>query len=235
MLIQNLMQSGLTRHESELYVALLKEGELTGYEAAKITGIPRANAYQALSGLVDKGGAHVIEGAVPHYAAIPVEEYCNNLKRNTEHLLERIKQDAPAARIPSEPYLTVSGYKNIIDKMNTIIENARERVYVSLSAGEVAHVRQALGNAVNRGLKVVIISTGHLDIDGATVYVIQKEKGPIRIIADSSYVLTGEIKGNEDDICLYSRNRPLVELLKDSLKNEIRLSKLVDRSVDNTE
>ncbi len=42
-----LMKTGLTRHESELYIALCREGELTGYEAAKITGIPRANAYQA--------------------------------------------------------------------------------------------------------------------------------------------------------------------------------------------
>lgn len=52
-----LMCFGLTRQESSLYLTLLSDGALTGYEAAKRTGISRSNTYTALACLVDKGAA----------------------------------------------------------------------------------------------------------------------------------------------------------------------------------
>ena len=59
--IDDLMQFGLTRQESAIYYALLSEGMMTGYEAAKVSGVSRSNAYTALAALVDKGAAHVAE------------------------------------------------------------------------------------------------------------------------------------------------------------------------------
>ena len=61
-IIENLMRFGLTRQESTLYVQLLAEGAMTGYEAAKATGISRSNAYTSLAGLVDKGAACTVDG-----------------------------------------------------------------------------------------------------------------------------------------------------------------------------
>ncbi len=52
-LVDSLMKAGFTRHEAVLYLTLSREGELTGYEAAKISNIPRSNAYLALAGLVE--------------------------------------------------------------------------------------------------------------------------------------------------------------------------------------
>ena len=53
--VERLMEFGLTRHEASLYVLLVLEGSLNGYEAAKQSGISRSNAYSALAGLVEKG------------------------------------------------------------------------------------------------------------------------------------------------------------------------------------
>ena len=49
--IELLMSFGLTRQEARVYVLLLGEGALSGYEAAKRLGISRSNAYAALAGL----------------------------------------------------------------------------------------------------------------------------------------------------------------------------------------
>ena len=57
--IDALTQYGLTRQEANLYLLLLSEGSLTGYEASKQTGISRSNTYSGLAGLVDKGAAYV--------------------------------------------------------------------------------------------------------------------------------------------------------------------------------
>lgn len=225
-LVENLMKTGLTRHESELYIALCREGELTGYEAAKITGIPRANAYQALSGLVDKGGAYVIEGSVQHYTAVPVDEYCENVIFHMKEATEKIKHECPQSRKPSEPYITVTGFGHIKDKIRNIISSAKERVYVSMSEKELPFLKEELETAAKRELKVVAITSGDFDLEGAVVHRVDKQSGQIRLITDSSYVLTGNISGSDDDTCLFSKNKPLVELIKDSLKNEIRLAEL---------
>jgi sugar-specific transcriptional regulator TrmB len=47
-----LAKTGLTGQEAALYLALCREGELTGYEGAKVAGVSRSNAYLALSSLV---------------------------------------------------------------------------------------------------------------------------------------------------------------------------------------
>lgn len=229
-LIECLMKTGLTRHESELYIALCSEGELTGYEAAKTTGIPRSNTYQALAGLVDKGGAYIIEGSVQHYAAVPVNEYCSNVLFHIREVVEKIKCECPISRKTSEPYITIVGFKHIIDKMRNIINDAAERVYISISEKELTYLRDELEKAVERGLKVVAIASGNFDIPGAVVYKIEKQSGQVRIIADSSNVLTGELTGSDYDTCLFSKNKPLVELIKDSLKNEIKIAGLEGRS-----
>ena len=57
--IDIVLEFGLTRQEATLYEAMLLHGELTGYEAAKLTGISRSNTYNALAGLVEKGAAHI--------------------------------------------------------------------------------------------------------------------------------------------------------------------------------
>ena len=48
-----LQQFGLTRQEAKVYLLLLTEGCLSGYEAAKRAGISRSNAYGEI------GRAHV--------------------------------------------------------------------------------------------------------------------------------------------------------------------------------
>ena len=60
---ERLMHFNLTRQEATLYLLLLKAGRLTGYEAAKQTGISRSNTYTALAGLVEKGAAYIMEEA----------------------------------------------------------------------------------------------------------------------------------------------------------------------------
>jgi len=222
--MEALMKTGLTKSESELYMALNREGELTGYEAAKITGIPRANTYQSLASLVEKGGAYIIEGKAQKYVAVPPGEYCRNVLLQMEEVTDVILRQCPKTRKPSEPYVTINGFKHIVLKMKNIIRDAKERVYISLSETDLPIIVNELEAAIQRGLKVVAITSGNVRLDGAILYKIHKTPGQIRLITDSSTVLTGTITGSSEDTCLYSKNRPLVELIKESLKNEIKLA-----------
>jgi sugar-specific transcriptional regulator TrmB len=226
---ESLMKAGFTRHEAMLYVTLCREEALTGYEAAKTSGIPRSNAYLALAGLVDKGGARRIDGDVTRYSAVPADELVFNLRRDMEQVYKFIEENAPVSEAVGEPYMTITGKKNVIDKMCHVISSAAERIYISTSPKELGYVKDELKDARDRGLKVVVITSAGSDLTeeaGMIVYINDKQPGQIRLIADTSQVLTGEISETGRSNCLYSRNMNLVQLIKDSLSNEIKLIQL---------
>ena len=51
-IIEQLILFGLSRQEAAIYLCLLQNEELTGYEVAKLTGISRSNVYNGLASLV---------------------------------------------------------------------------------------------------------------------------------------------------------------------------------------
>lgn len=224
-LIEGLTNFNLTKQEATLYVLLLKAGRLTGYEASKQTGISRSNTYTALAGLVEKGAAYILEeGKVTRYTPLLPEEFCANKIRRLEEAKEEILAQLPVLSGDVEGYITIRGEREIINKMRNIVRQAQARIYVSGNARVLELLRQDLHDALDRGLKVVII--GDFQLAGAICYATPKANEQIRLIADSRTVLTGDLEDAEDSSCLYSCKRNLVDLFKEALKNEIALIKL---------
>lgn len=222
-LISALMETGLTRHEARLYVLLSSEGAISGYEAAKLTTMSRSNAYIALSGLTEKGGAMRIEGDVQRYEAVPIHEYVTNKRRHFDQVLQIAEREMPRSRASVEPYLTIRGRRHIIDKVRNMISQASERVYISLPAADLKVVLPELGSLRDRGGKVVVFASHAFNMTGAIVYHMPRNESQVRVIVDSSEILTGEIGTQSESTCLYSRHAALVNLFKDAMKNEIRL------------
>ena len=63
-IIEQLILFGLSRQEAAIYLCLLQNEELTGYEVAKLTGISRSNVYNGLASLVEHGAARSEERRV---------------------------------------------------------------------------------------------------------------------------------------------------------------------------
>ncbi|MHB8062791.1 MAG: TrmB family transcriptional regulator [Ruminiclostridium sp.] len=220
--IDALIQAGFTKHESMLYVTLCREGELTGYEASKITGIPRSNAYLGLAGLSDKGGAYKINGETAKYAAVDTVELAQNLKRKFSQVMKVIEEEIPQVNKSKYNFATINGNVQIINKMKNLINQAQQRVYISISRDQLEYVLEELKYARERDLKVVIITSDNVQFEGMTCYRAQKKYGSVRLITDSSNVLTGQLN-DANPTSLFSRNPNLVDLIKDSLTNEIKL------------
>ena len=229
-LIEGLTHFNLTKQEATLYVLLLKAGQLTGYEAAKQTGISRSNTYTALAGLVEKGAAYVLEeGKVTRYTPVAPEEFCNNKISRLEEIKQDILQQLPVLASDAEGYITIKGEQEIVNKLRNIVRQAKERIYVSGNLRMLELLRTELEDALARGLKVVIIGDRAFQPAGAICYSTTKENEQIRLIADSRTVLTGDLEDAEDSSCLYSCKRNLVDLFKEALKNEIALIQLTER------
>ena len=107
-------------------------------------------------------------------------------------------------------------------KIRQMLEETKERLYVMASFDILETFRKELETLVQNGKKVVLISDD-FEIPKAIYHKTQTEKNQIRLIVDSSFVLTGEISGSEHDTCLYSGQQNLVDVMKEALKNKIEL------------
>jgi len=220
---------GVTRQEATLYECLLRDGDNSGYEVAKLTGISRSNVYTGLAALVDKGAAWLLEGATARYTAVPLPEFCANRLRFLQAERDSLMLASPSRREDSGAYITIRGRTHILDKLRNLVAATTERVYLSLPAATVELIVPELEALARDRHKIVLICDRDMGIAGVLWYRATVKPGQIRVIVDSTHVLTGDIgdaanhETAADCTCLYSDNRNLVDLFKTSIGNEIRL------------
>lgn len=216
MLLNSLKKIGFTQQEAIIYIYLCKNGELTGYEAAKLSGISRSNAYASLSSLVDKGYAYIIEGNVSKYIAVPKKELILNAEREFQETINVIQEHLEFNTASQEPYITITGENHIINKLKNIIDSSEKRFYISCSNDILTILQIELKNAIDKGLKVVILSPMDIFSSKTYIYYPTEHTSSFKLIADTKEVIAGTLKQ-----CLYSKNATLVSLIRESFINEI--------------
>ncbi len=246
-----LSRFGLSGQEASVYLSLLTEGEMNGYELSKALSLSRSNAYTALASLADKGAAWTVEGSPVRYRAVPPGEWCESYLRSLSAARDRLLEVLPVRRETPGSYITIRGGERILDRLRHLLAGAEERAYLALG-GEVLRVLSGeISALLGAGKKLVVITDaetarlaetaesggpsgsaslagGPFDfLSGATIHALPCEPGQIRAIADSRFVMTGDL-GDEthEATCLYSDHPNLVELFKTALRNEIRLAAL---------
>lgn len=225
MLLQALRNIGFTQQEAVIYIQLCKNGELTGYEAAKLSGISRSNAYAALSNLVDKGYAHIIEGTSMKYVAVSKEELIANVDRAFKSNISIIDSQLIFNQVSQEPYITISGEKSILNKVINIIAGSKKRIYLSCPDDMLPLVAEYLIAAIERGLKVVVLSPTNALAAQLLVHYTTDENNSFKLIADTEAVVAGTFKQ-----CLYSKNPTLLSLIRESFINEIAVIESKNKS-----
>ncbi len=222
--LENLKSFGLTGQEATIYETLLKNGALSGYEVAKETGISRSNAYSSLAGLVEKGAAYVSNGDTPKYVPVEVKVFTDNSLRELSQKARALVENAPSPKKPAAGYITISGTRHIKDKIHEMLSRCELRMYIMAESKLIAEFDEEIRALIEKGLKVVVL-TDQYTAPGAILYNTEPEKGQIRFITDSDYVLTGTLFETDEDTCLYSNEPNLVAVMKEALKNKISLVK----------
>ena len=135
----------------------------------------------------------------------------------------------PVAKNEVEGYITIKGAQAIMNKLKNMIAKAEARIYISATDSLIEALKEPLKEAVERGLKIVVITGKPFVLPGAIIYYAEKPNSQIRLIADSGRVLTGDLSDGDSSTCLYSGKPNLVDLFKDALKNEIKLIELTNK------
>lgn len=150
---EELLHFGLTRQEANLYLTLLSHGELSGYEAAKLTGISRSNTYNALAGLVEKGAAYIMEENAVRYTAVPFREFSGNVIRRLQQKQESLLPRLPERKTEIQGYITIRGTQQIMEKLVNLISETRQRLYISVPSEILAQIEPWLKQQVQEEKK----------------------------------------------------------------------------------
>lgn len=211
---------GFTPIEATIFITLCKHGALSGYEVAKLTGISRSNVYSALYSLQEKGKCHVSEGETAKYMAISKEELIFSTKRELEETLSEIEQFFPDSIETSEPYVTIRGYHNVLNKIKNSILLCKSHLYLLCSTACIELLREEL-LSICPNHRITIICEGSIELDKRiTIFNRQKDPQGIHLIIDTESVITGDLNP-EHAQCLFSKNDSLVRLMRESFITEL--------------
>ncbi len=201
--IEKLMKIGFSEYEAKAYIALLLKNPVTGYELAKLSGVPRSMIYEVLGKLTARGAAMSLheEGATK-YAPVPPDDLLEHLRREHEVLIVSLKEDL--ASISSSSNLdyvwNIEGERNILARAREMIMRADRSVYLSILPTTFPALRDALKEAIRHGTRVVVYSTAALDLPGGEVVVTPLSEEALSqagglgllLVVDGEEVLIGE-------------------------------------------
>ncbi|HEY2793377.1 MAG TPA: helix-turn-helix domain-containing protein [Micromonosporaceae bacterium] len=172
-MIERLIALGFSSQEARVYVALLQQASATGYEIAKSAGLQRANVYQVLSALTERGVVNRVSAGSPaRFVAHPPAEVLGRIKRETTELADELITELTALSTPAESaaFFTLRDREAVIDHASTFVAEARERVAVCVWAADLEWLAEPLRAAAHAGRKVVVNVFGETSLDVGEVF-----------------------------------------------------------------
>ena len=149
-LLDKLKLFGLNSYQAKLWTALLSRGVATAGELSDISNVPRSRAYDVLESLEKKGIIIMKIGKPIKYIAVPPSEVVkrvqNKLKEDMDRQtvqLEQVKTSDIMSELqmlhtqgvekvdPTEMTASIKGRSNIYDHISSVLENAKDFVYIS--------------------------------------------------------------------------------------------------------
>ncbi|SEQ49300.1 Sugar-specific transcriptional regulator TrmB [Ignavigranum ruoffiae] len=160
--IINLMkQFDFSESETKVYLTLLQNGILSGYETARLSGVARSKVYEVLANLVSKGVVRVNnQDKVSYYQAESSEFLIEKLRLNTEKALHDLSLATNFFQ-PNEfndQLWHMSDYQAILLKTQQMIEQAEEEILLHIWVEDLTdQIQEILLRKEKSGLKIVII------------------------------------------------------------------------------
>ncbi len=172
--IEGLQELGFSEYEAKAYVGLLRKSPVTGYELSKLSGVPRSMIYEVLGRLAGRGAVlSTVADGVTQYTPVPADELLDRLHEAHRAQVEAVRQEldglTPGGQV--DYVWNLEGYENIIAKAQEMIEAAQQRLHVALLPETFPDLAEALTNAAERGVRIVINTTEPLDFTAGRVAV----------------------------------------------------------------
>lgn len=156
-IIARLQDVGLSLYEARVYVALLVGGSQNGNAVANLSQVPSSKVYPALSKMAKEGVVSSFQrGSSTIFTATPPEELIDRLRRRSTLPLDFLAEELPKIEKsqPGQPFLTISGATALTEAARSMIEAAKEELYISCWNADLPPLFDSLAAAAENGVAV---------------------------------------------------------------------------------
>ena len=232
-IIDSFEKLGLSSNEAKVYLALLENHPITGYQLAKTSGILRPVVYEMLNRLTEKGGARIIKSNPDTYIPVEIDEFLKNIESDFSEAKTNITRTLRDFLIQdnTDYFWNIIGKKNIINSSIKMIENAQKDIYMSVQTQEnLDYFIAALEEKFEGGTHIDIFSYYGLETRGVTLYSFKLDqsvtieevpKDHMTICVDGSEGSLINMSDEKNAKAVYSKNDSLVSLVRKSIINNI--------------
>lgn len=155
---------GFTPTENAAYSALVELGPASGYAVAKRLAIARANAYQALDGLVTKGAAVRLDGTPRRYRALHPQALMTLIIEHETRKLDRLERQVSAQpALGAEPLIELRGERTVREAATRAIVRAEAPVRCLAPPTELRDLGPAFRARAAAGRPFTVWSVGPTD------------------------------------------------------------------------
>ncbi len=222
-IVEDLQKLGFTEYEGRVYLALLQNPDITGYEASRTSGVPRAKVYEVLASMDKKGLVFSSrQEGKNYYRPIPPEMLLERHKERTENVIFRLEQTLFQVFQDYDPrrMVTVNGFVDVMDLIFNMLQKAERRVLITGFPQELLLLEKQLKDCKSWGVKEFVMSYGEVDLDNIDVY--QHAVSSMQylqvllmgrwlaVVVDNKEVVFAQIMGNDHTTALWTRNPAIV-------------------------
>ncbi len=145
-IINELQNIGFTKYESQIYISLLKESPLTGYEISKLSGVPQSKVYENITKLLNNNIIINVGTDPIKYVPISPNELLKNKKEEFNNSMDKLKNNLQILNKGKniEYVLNIKGDKNILKKAIEMIKNAKQEIIISCPYEEILELKKEL-------------------------------------------------------------------------------------------
>lgn len=226
---------GFSTQDARVYLALLGHPSSTGYELAKIAGLQRANVYQVLAGLTERGVVSLVAAGSPaRYVAHPPATVLGRIKRQTADRADSLIAELAALAAPTEQagFYTLREREAVIDRIAALVGEAVSRVAVCVWADDLDWLAGPLRAAAQSGCQVVVNVFGDAELDFGEVY---RHEAPTLTVGGHLLTLAVDFESalvasfDEPAGAVFTSHPALVRTVEKLIRDETYLAAIYER------
>ncbi|EMA69841.1 transcriptional regulator, TrmB [Halorubrum aidingense JCM 13560] len=153
-----LRRFGLSDKEVDTYLSLLEHGEAKASTVADAAGVSKRYVYSVSESLAERGFVEVNDHVVPTtIRANPPDEVINRLRSDVDAIRPGLEERFSRVERRAEQFEVIKSRVTVIKRIRSLLDDATEEVTLSITAKQLPEVRDALVEAVDRGVLVLLV------------------------------------------------------------------------------
>lgn len=227
-----------SKTEALVYMDLLANGHLTGYQIAKNIGLSRSSVYNALNTLYRRGVVFLLPGENNLFRALEPNVLVPRLKREYEEAAKALEAGLSHLEMPKQDgrYLNIEGRENILTKASELIQSAKQDLFINTDF-DPKLVGDLLVEASFKGVRCILFTFNEIAIPlpGIELYShgIQLNGAypstRLMLTADMNQTLIASMEHESKYIGTFTENRLLARIVAEHIHHDIYLLKLKER------